>query len=172
MLLPTSPRANARMAGAAFASMAAAHPADHDDDDDEGDESDDAARASGGGGRMSGGALADVSAVNTRGNTHTSPVCDVCFRVCHISMVVVLGSGDAEALAQPESQRTRCAYCILDDASLGKQSLGWASGARGSERLLLVCRYSLDELDDLIASARKRMLAGSDAGAHLAGSNR
>jgi hypothetical protein len=111
--------------------------------------------------------------LSTRDATRTRLLCATCAFACATSLWLscsVLATQRRSHSPKANGRAARIAFSTTRHS--GKQSLGWASGARGSERLLLVCRYSLDELDDLIASARKRMLAGSDAGVHLAGSKR
>jgi len=99
-------------------------------------------------------APADISTLNTKGSTLTSPVCEVCSHVCHMSMVSISGRA---AFSGDGSRRVRCVQCALEDAALGTQSIGWTSDPRGADSLLLVCRYSLDELDELAKTAKKRM---------------
>eukprot|EP00035_Acanthoeca_spectabilis_P024670 m.454862 g.454862 ORF g.454862 m.454862 type:complete len:892 (+) comp20757_c0_seq1:166-2841(+) len=126
--------------------------------------------ARGGGGRMggpmdragaagaipeAGAARADISAVNTKGSTLTSPVCEVCAYVCHISMVILQQKGVRHAMG--DKHRIRCTHCTLTDSSLGREALGWTTDPRGADKLVLVCRYSLEELDELVVSAKKRL---------------
>eukprot|EP00037_Helgoeca_nana_P007096 m.64919 g.64919 ORF g.64919 m.64919 type:complete len:928 (-) comp17929_c0_seq1:228-3011(-) len=111
----------------------------------------------------------DVSAVNTKGSTLTSPVCEVCSHVCHISMVVLEpeGSGLSHGAVHHKSgqhHRIRCMQCTLDDATLGAEhTWGWTSNPRGAETLLLVSRYSLEELQGIIAKAHERMGGSGEA---------
>lgn len=95
-------------------------------------------------GRMSGGAAPSAKADDL------AVVCDVCHHVCHLSMVTSATPNAAN------KRKVRCLNCMKTDADLGADSLGWEK-LGDAHNLVLVCRYSLEELDTLILNVELRL---------------
>eukprot|EP00041_Stephanoeca_diplocostata_P030793 m.940735 g.940735 ORF g.940735 m.940735 type:complete len:878 (-) comp23829_c0_seq6:544-3177(-) len=93
----------------------------------------------------------NVSVVN---NVYSSPACEVCYHVCHTSMVIVLSENK---VVNKQKYRVRCLECTIQDTKLKELALNWMSQHDGASNLLLVCRYSLEEIDELIAGVKNKL---------------
>lgn len=95
-------------------------------------------------------AIGRMASTPLTSKTHTVPlVCDICFHVCHLSMVV-------SGFVKGEKNIVRCLMCASRDHELGANSIGWEQGVADKD-VLLVCRYRLDELDKLINKVKTRL---------------
>jgi len=94
------------------------------------------------------------ASVNSQTDGEIPSVCDVCFRVCHLSMVVLTQSSLA---GNHTKSKVRCLPCMKNDTTLGSHSLSWQTDGTKRSNLVLVCRYSLDELDELILKVKSQL---------------
>lgn len=103
-----------------------------------------------GAGRMSGGRMSNSSASRKSIAGDLPHVCDVCYHVCHLSMV------RKDKSAWESGKSLLCLHCAREACECGDESDSTSMSIKLAD-WSLVERYSLTELDQLIDSVRSRL---------------